>query len=615
MLIASRWFVFVVVAATLVACDRDRQSLLVTGTVIDQDGAALAGAVVSIRPHLGEKAITSPVASDGTFRVPSTTDGAVADVRAPGRATRRIELRTAGELGRITLPPVRTVDAIVVDESGAPVANAHGQVAAAAPTGEGGFDIAEATTDPAGRLSVIAPESGATLTIVASGFEELEVELADGDAGELRLRLFRASTVVGAVVRDGRPVASAWVAVGTRRVQSRFDGSFTLPGAADRSRIEALHGDEIAMSTLDARAPIELDLTPGARLAGRITDRHTRRALGGVWIRLVRLTSSKGGTVGIRESGGLVADEVVTHADGTFALRPLRSGSAFLVVARPGYAARRVPVKLAAGHTSLVRVELEPLLDVAGRVVDTDGKPVAGARVEAVPADTGMPPEPIAATTTASGQFSLALRPDVSTLVVVRTAELRGEVTIPAGDARDATIVVLPAAHRRGRVVDEAGVPIEGARITVQAHGDERPDEPIAHSQVSGDFELRGLLPGTYAVEIARRGYATATVEVALGVGGGELEAIVLGPSVPLRGVAMRLGRPASRVVVFAQSRGRQTSAVTGADGTFVLEGFAADDTVALVAVTDGARSARTEVRAGMPVTLTLDPTRSPTGS
>lgn len=160
-------------------------------------------------------------------------------------------------------------------------------------------------------------------------------------------------------------------------------------------------------------------------------------------------------------------------------------------------------------------IELRPLIELVGRVVDARGTPVEGAEVRWLGTGTG----------------EAALADDDDTYV----SDLRGEFTLPArveawleahhdahgvGRARvdehalavGVLVIVLSpdteAAHATiaGRVIDPAGEPLSGARVL----SDPASDEPSAEAVTDEDgrFVLHDLTPGSHRVEARHPGFA-----------------------------------------------------------------------------------------------------------
>jgi protocatechuate 3,4-dioxygenase beta subunit len=175
-----------------------------------------------------------------------------------------------------------------------------------------------------------------------------------------------------------------------------------------------------------------------------------------------------------------------------------------------------------------------------GRVVDTFGHPVAGARVHLLPAGvagtagTATPREALVSTRTdARGRFTVKKLPSASIDLAIRARRfapvlLRGLVPTlvpgaPAGAPADlGRIVLQPGAALTGSVEDPEGRPLAGARVRVQ-RTDELEDwlswagakslENEVKTGVDGGFEASDLTPGDWLrLRIEREGYASRTV-------------------------------------------------------------------------------------------------------
>jgi hypothetical protein len=180
--------------------------------------------------------------------------------------------------------------------------------------------------------------------------------------------------------------------------------------------------------------------------------------------------------------------------------------------------------------------ENDPLVELRGRLVDTDGKPIRHARLTR----WVSPQRTDVAETDDDGKFQLALRSTLPSVWI----ELEGEDYVPvsprnerhAGDyafdmfdvptceRQDVALVAEKAAAITGRFLDDSSRPIWGARI--QIHAGER-DWP-SNSSVStltdrdGRFALRGLRASSRFhvwLRATSAGYEFATEKLPLRVG------------------------------------------------------------------------------------------------
>src|SRR5262249_51068852 len=121
-------------------------------------------------------------------------------------------------------------------------------------------------------------------------------------------------------------------------------------------------------------------------------------------------------------------------------------------------------------------------LDVRGRVLDPQGKPVLGARLIFVYGSARKVPEKVWATTTADGRFEFAVSNEVLTdrwyetnkdhCYVVAAAEEYGTAAakLPSGIAGDVTLrLVEDDVPLQGRILDLQGKPAAGATVPTAA--------------------------------------------------------------------------------------------------------------------------------------------------
>jgi protocatechuate 3,4-dioxygenase beta subunit len=165
-----------------------------------------------------------------------------------------------------------------------------------------------------------------------------------------------------------------------------------------------------------------------------------------------------------------------------------------LVVAGAGTLARRVfagsepPVKTEAGGDRPAAAAVnqaakppvakdEQVVTFAGRVLDPDGKPVAGAKLYVAPASgyfRGQKPVPESATTGPDGRFRCSVPKakfgDYGAFVVAAAANLGPDwvQTHPAGKNDDLTFRLVKDVPITGRVIDLEGKPVPGVTLTVQ---------------------------------------------------------------------------------------------------------------------------------------------------
>jgi protocatechuate 3,4-dioxygenase beta subunit len=222
-----------------------------------------------------------------------------------------------------------------------------------------------------------------------------------------------------------------------------------------------------------------------------------------------------------------------TGADGTFTLTVTPQADPY----QYGYVVARKP-GLALGWAmwrGQVREPVEILLgepkDLAGEVVDEQGRPLAEADVSIAMAMMGRPedrrylssPGFLTAKTDANGRFVCAALPAEATFELL--AQKAGRATVDTFDRTayrgtrsyqfspgqtGIRLTLPPEARIEGVAVTKAGEPIAGVKLTAQSdplQGAVLYSKPAATAQ-DGVFRIGGLAPGMYVVRLpsARRG-------------------------------------------------------------------------------------------------------------
>lgn len=167
----------------------------------------------------------------------------------------------------------------------------------------------------------------------------------------------------------------------------------------------------------------------------------------------------------------------------------------------------------------------EPEATLSGRVVGSLGRPVANARVRAVPAPVryGQEKPPAgAARTDSDGDFRIdGLRSGWTYSVIVDRgafAPVRQLVEVPAR----LRVRVRPGAEASGRLVDMEGQPVEGALVRLFAphsgapEGWRDPEMFVPRETVSGPdgrFLYPNLASGRYDLQLSREGLAPRLIQ------------------------------------------------------------------------------------------------------
>jgi hypothetical protein len=303
---------------------------------------------------------------------------------------------------RVTLQsPARVAGRVVGAEGGEPVAGALVWL--------GGEEGSAVVTAADGRFAYpLAGTEGVQVLAAAAGFERqhLELEPAEWPRGGdgLVLPLTPFGVVAGTVLDPaGRPVPGATVLAGVgwqresgwswdpadpavESAEIDADGRFRIadlpPNAVLWLRAEASNRPTVEVEVRVGETELRLVLGHGGSLRARVRTADGG-AVAGASAQLFAVTPGVTRAEydhGVR-LGGLPAE---VAEDGTLHLDRAPAGTYELVVAVPGHQPLTVPgVEVADGvETDVGTLELRPEEVLAGRVVDLEGNPIAGALVE-----------------------------------------------------------------------------------------------------------------------------------------------------------------------------------------------------------------------------------------
>jgi len=450
----------------------------------------------------------------------------------------------------------------VVDRRDHPVPEAR--VLAFALAGDGGAAEGatpfETATDLSGHFRFAHLPPGAYRVLVeAAGFPTTEKSPLAAPADDAAVRVEgEGRSIVGGVTRGGAPATPA---VGVRvllapdtggpmrETVTRAGGGFAFGGlGAGRYALRAVASDAASTTwrgieaTETASPSIQIEIGPCRAVAGRVID-DAGTALAAVPVRI---------EIGKDAPGDDPLPTLVpSDAAGKFEACLFRDRYR-LSASRAGYVLRRAPTvdTTAADGAAPVQALLELVRGARlyGRVVDPRGGGAAGARVRCVASaiedltvQTG--PLPLAAEAAAlpsgagralgstratvadrDGRFAVDdLIPGRYRIEVAHAGAepLRSdELVLAPGERRDiGKLALQPGFPVTGRVVDESGTPIDGARVVVAGGGTSAAAAGLfALSDAGGQFAL-ALPAGSYrlAASAGGRGTAQVTVDVTAG--------------------------------------------------------------------------------------------------
>lgn len=549
-------------------------------------------------------------------------------VAADGRGERVVLPGSPGgddDLRVVVLPPPRLLAGRVLD-----VASRRPLAGAVVWTGVDPGTWAR--TDAEGRYHLAVPEGRFWVQAEAAGYlpQAAGVEAAHPRRGRLpTLALGTAAEVRGRVVDgQGAPLAGALVeaypARSDRRPFFRPDGADGRGRSDGRGRFAAgglvpsidyrlrVSRPGYAAVTLPFVAPgppsvapsLEVVLAAARPVFGRVVDLEGRA----VAAARVVLGYDGRGTGRMPPVPRTVAPSSIecdqasqvsctqTDADGYFEVAAIPVAEVALAVDRDGYAPVRVQgvqIPPGEGPADLGTLVLAPGATLAGRVLDPEGEPVAGAAVYLVrgaeapdgEAQARLRHGRPAAVSDPAGAFLIRDLIPGQPLGLYVHADGRAPAWLPGVEApaeAPLRVILRPALAVSGRVVDQAGGPLPNARVTlvwqeVLAGATRRVAvgpgvEREAITDRRGRFEIGGLLPGDATVEVYRKGFVPAPPrEIRLipgeGIAGVDF-VLERGAAVEGR-VTTRSGEP----VAGARITAGRPSAVTDGDGAYRLEG------------------------------------------
>lgn len=479
----------------------------------------------------------------------------------------------------------------------------------------GAEPLGEATTDAEGRFRAAfeKPAAGVFLGITAPGLATAVVAgpfVPAEDTSLEDLELPAAKKLAGRVVDEtGKPVPGAAVrasSVGsgdesTRPVaegRSGPDGRFVLPDALDGVLgISVRVSGFSPFSTLvfERKAEEKLLLQRGGTIRGIVLDPAGKPAPGAIVV-----------------LAGQAASE--SNSQGAFSLAGVSAGShgveAFW---KEEFAARASNIRIKKGETREVSLRLDRAATIAGVVLDEKTrKPLPGVTVSVSDQRfrLGSASSGRAARTDARGGFRIrGLAPRGYGLGARKEGYvpvLLSGVVAGLAQTSKVSIALSRAAVISGRVIDEKGASVAGARVRIP-----RGTGPtgLFRAVVSGafygrrdvatgpdgTFRLRNLAPGkNTSLEAAKTGYTTArrdgislksgesVKDVALVLRKGLVARgrVVDGEGKPVPGADVRVsprdreGTMMRMVLRFAGDDERSPDATTGPDGSFVLAGL-----------------------------------------
>jgi protocatechuate 3,4-dioxygenase beta subunit len=521
-------------------------SATLAGRVLDRRGRPVAAAKLRAQPEGGGAEVAGLSDGEGRFALAVTPDEMKLAVEAAGFR--------AQELRHLSVPSDEPVEIELEHTLGI-----EGVVRAGSKPGDGAeleLSVAGGTrttrSGPDGAFRFADVEEGvhalrATRGELAAYLSAVEVhEDDDGGAPLYTVELQSAVAIAGRLEdKNGKPIAGGEIELAEpadaplpRHARSAADGSFrfeaVLAGAYRLSaRAEGFFPSEPRGVEARAKAPlVELRLERGAVVEGRVVDEKGNPVAGaslevsgegadGAPYALSADAFAGAATDGatrlepmgelgrlrgpvpyppsLPRKRGPQPRELASDPRGHFSLAGLPAGKLVVAARHPDFArGASAPVEARPGATAQVEIRLERGVTVHGRVVDDRGDPLTGAEVNAAGRTVAISDR--------HGEFVL------DHVAARLRLEARAAGYLPAAhdlDPADPLPLELrlerAAGRLAGRVLDERGNPLAGARVDILAAV--TPPHTLV-TDGGGRFRADALGPGPYRVKVAHGDFA-----------------------------------------------------------------------------------------------------------
>jgi len=327
-----------------------------------------------------------------------------------------------------------------------------------------------------------------------------------------------ADAIVTATASDGSLFTMFREGRGAQRTDA--DGKFAFDGIVAgnkytlRATKEGLGSRDEGPIPIDAgtdRSDLELKLEAGAMLAFKLVTAQDT-PVKDVDLRLQPQAAGRRRGMSFA-AGDVDRDKIVSQGDGKFLIKALDAGTFDLTLQPPDFAdVAREGVKLKGGETTdLGTIRVKESKSIAGKVVDTNGQPIAGASISAMWVDAdmrlaresktgpdgryrlaGLGDQPLRNVMVRAPGYANATREAASPgdtavdFTLEKTGSLVGRILLPGGTA--------PAAFRV-QAFPEAKEKQERSGMRIVIGG--RQDEDQIFTDPSGNFRLDGVEPGT----------------------------------------------------------------------------------------------------------------------
>jgi hypothetical protein len=511
----------------------------VTGrTVRADDKSPVAGAIVELRsadPRDNEAPLSTASRADGTFSFDSVASGRhVITALAERMGTQEpVELTTS--IGTPTTDIVCELAAtyvvsgrVVERDSKKPVVGRAVFLTSRNRSPMDWSGRSYAMTQADGSFTIDHARTGEyQLFVDGSDRDKREtVKVETADVTDLLIEVEAGAQVSGRVLAGGKPVDGVMVRVGRPFANSEADGTYVIRGIepgthelyAESHRIGAFtKGREITLAAGEDKKGVDIELDLSGSVSGVVVDQNGA-PVPGVFLSFSLVHGRDFGSATTADDGSFTARSLSGGGDYVYEVKQRDQASLTLP---PASGKRHPPVTVKDGQTHVTGLRVAIRYDrlaISGRVLDTAGKPVADAKVQAVPSGTEWFRVP-ATTSAEGGGFTIADLPAGSYTVKATGAQGEGSAPSVAAGTKNVAIRLVEPGGIDGTLKGFTGTP-EVNVFRFEQRFDRR------RATVSGTtFSLRDLPPGRYALAAtAGLDTARATVEVTAG----EIKTVVL---------------------------------------------------------------------------------------
>jgi hypothetical protein len=359
---------------------------------------------------------------------------------------------------------------------------------------------------PPGTMRVTLMQ-GTVLRYVSTATREVEVREGETATVELSSRDILLS---GHVTRQGIPVPRVRILVRghTSYTASMSFGGLSVPGPSSgperntgitredggyelllddageaRLSVEALDGKTTlvsrAITVPDVDAHVMDVALGGVNVTGVVIDRETEKPLPEARVDAYRRGRSGDGT----------GSDARTDAQGRFTLE-VNPGEYRIRAAADAYNDATLDMTIGEAGASEVRLGLEKGVSIAGRVLDAQGRPAAGSRLSATPADPSGSRPPGSVAVLSDGSFRIdGLDRKPYTLLAGSSSGFAVRPGVEAG-AKGLVLTLQPGGKARVQVVAADGTPATGAFVGLLEAAGSRVMSPVGGS----DTDAQGVV-------------------------------------------------------------------------------------------------------------------------